>query len=390
MDDPILIMTLVTASFYGIYLIIKTAKERTREERMLIEKQEENLIEKYNQRILRYNQLIRENEALKNYYEQTVLSLDSYIQQKCEAYPHMAAIMADLLTEHYDQSAKYLENKKRPAIAEAKRIRDLKKETRQILQEKKELEYKLEYIRELFPNIDEIFDSGFNEEESFELETEETTDRVRLFLSPEEYGKLSSAEKNQLALDRYIENRKSKWQIGRDYEMYIGYLYESKGYRVQYTGIIRKLEDMGRDLIVTNGINTFIIQCKRWAKEKTIHEKHIFQLFGTVTLYNIDHPDHPAEGIFVSTTNLSKKAEQIAKELKIHVSHKEIGEFPRIKCNMGKSLSGYPEKIYHLPFDQQYDHVVIDPSKGEFYAMTVKEAEDAGFRRANKWLGDNQ
>ena len=38
---------------------------------------------------------------------------------------------------------------------------------------------------------------------------------------------------------------------------------------------------MGRDLIVSKEKKLFVIQCKRWAAEKTIHEKHIFQLYGT-------------------------------------------------------------------------------------------------------------
>ena len=32
--------------------------------------------------------------------------------------------------------------------------------------------------------------------------------------------------------------------------------------------------------------------------------------------------------------------------------------------------------------DQQYDRTTITKSKGEFCAYNVKEAEDAGFRRA--------
>jgi len=34
--------------------------------------------------------------------------------------------------------------------------------------------------------------------------------------------------------------------------------------------------------------------------------------------------------------------------------------------------------------DQQYDRTIIGNCAGEFYAFTVKEAEDAGFRRAFK------
>ena len=56
---------------------------------------------------------------------------------------------------------------------------------------------------------------------------------------------------------------------------------------------------------------------------------------------------------------------------------------PTIKCNIGKN----GEKIYHLPFDQQYDKTVITPETGERYCATVSEAEAYGFRRAKKWIG---
>jgi hypothetical protein len=46
------------------------------------------------------------------------------------------------------------------------------------------------------------------------------------------------------------------------------------------------------------------------------------------------------------------------------------------------------EVACHLPFDQQYDSTKIK-NKGEFYAVTVAEAEAAGFRRAFKWFGSN-
>ena len=45
------------------------------------------------------------------------------------------------------------------------------------------------------------------------------------------------------------------------------------------------------------------------------------------------------------------------------------------------------EMIYHLPFDQMYDRVVIEPEKGECYVKTVAEAEQKGFRRAYRWRG---
>ncbi len=64
------------------------------------------------------------------------------------------------------------------------------------------------------------------------------------------------------------------------------------------------------------------------------------------------------------------------------MANKPIGDFPRIKCNTNYNEFGLNTKIYHLPMDQQYDRTIIAKSKGEFYAFTIKEAEDAGFRRA--------
>jgi hypothetical protein len=55
-----------------------------------------------------------------------------------------------------------------------------------------------------------------------------------------------------------------------------------------------------------------------------------------------------------------------------------------VKCNINPQTG---EKIYHLPFDQQYDRVMIGNVEGEFYAETVAEAESRGFRRAFRWMG---
>ena len=61
-------------------------------------------------------------------------------------------------------------------------------------------------------------------------------------------------------------------------------------------------------------------------------------------------------------------------------------EFPRIKCNIGRDEYGQT-RIYHLPMDAQYDNTMIK-NAGEFYAYTVSEATQRGFRRAFKWHGE--
>lgn len=78
--------------------------------------------------------------------------------------------------------------------------------------------------------------------------------------------------------------KKSKEEIGRDYERYVGYLYEQNGYKVSYQGIKKKMEDGGIDLICQKGNEIDIVQCKNWGKEKIIHEKHINQLYGACSV----------------------------------------------------------------------------------------------------------
>ena len=202
----------------------------------------------------------------------------------------------------------------------------------------------------------------------------------RHWLSPEEFSDLNSAEKSQLILDRWKKRKKSKWEIGIEYEQYIGYILESQGYRVEYQGAKLGLEDMGIDLIAELNGDSWIIQCKRWNENKTIHEKHIFQLYGSKVLYEIQHPGKRSYAMFViAEDNLSDLAKQCANKLNVFVRVSPHKDHPLIKCNINNK-----EKIYHLPMDQQYHRIIIDKSKGEFYAWTAEEAERKGFRRAIK------
>ena len=92
--------------------------------------------------------------------------------------------------------------------------------------------------------------------------------------------------------------------------------------------------------------------------------------------------------VLVTNIQLSDMAKRMADYLDVqYVENFEKGDYPCIKCNIGHDKDG-DTYIYHLPFDQQYDATKID-KPGEFFAMTVKEAEDKGFRRAFKWFGNS-
>lgn len=318
---------------------------------------------------------------------------DSILEYKKEfssnltAIPYMSRIIADIMTIDLDRLAWSLswgnnqERKKKVASLIA-----LKKEKAEEIEKIKGAEYQLSYLLELYPTLQEVIDAEFKELDiSFEQITE--YDPVMRYVEHEEWEKYSEAERNQLALDRYVESRKkSKWQIGRDYELYCGYCYEKQGYKVDYYGSFHGVEDLGRDLILKKGKEVKIVQCKYWSKTKQIHENHIMQLYGSVIEYNLEN-NQTASGILITNIVLSEKAKQFAEVLGIaYEENVPLGEFPRIKCNIGSGEFGEKTKIYHLPFDQQYDSTKID-KRDEFMALTVAEAEEAGFRRAYRWHG---
>src|SRR5450631_2430135 len=120
-------------------------------------------------------------------------------------------------------------------------------------------------------------------------------------------------------------------------------------------GIEKGLEDLGRDLICIKGSEIDIVQCKCWASHKTIHEKHINQLYGTAVKYFIDHrqlisskksltlfPDLISSGqikaTFVTSTKLSDTAKKFADALGIKVvQEKPLEKYPVIKCNIASN-----------------------------------------------------
>jgi len=329
--------------------------------------------------------------------------IEKITRQRSMGFPWLAEAFADYFALKDGKLENYLTYKSHPAYTAAEAVRQIKKEKRELVKENKILTYKISYFTKLFPWLEDLI--AIDEDEYIPVEvgmTEdegEEEDSVKKLLTQEEYRALPSVERNQLALDRYLKSRnKSKWAIGRDYEMYVGYLYESDGYSVEYKGIIDGFEDLGRDIIAKKENETCIVQCKHWAQYKDIHEKHIFQLFGTTMEYWIQHfggkkhtfsefskllSEHRLRPIFFTSTTLSNKAKEMAGALNIEVvENHPLGEFPRIKCNLNLDEFGKRTKIYHLPMDQQYDRTIVGNREGEFYAFTVKEAEDAGFRRA--------
>lgn len=350
-------------------------------------------------------ELNQENKEHLTTIEQREKSLKKIIEEKSLGFPWLSNAIAEFYRYTDTEIENYLKQKKHPAYKSAEAVREVSKEKRTLRKQLKMAQYFVNYYETLFPWINEYIGEDLDELlESITKSKEEIIeeDPVSRYIPKAEYYKLSTAERNQKALDRYLASRKRSWEIGRDYERYIGYLYEQKGYSVEYVGIEKGLEDLGRDLICRKGDEIEVVQCKCWASYKVIREKHINQLYGTVVKHYIEQremnkkkisltlfPDVFRSGkikaTFITSTTLSDTARKFANALGIKViEEKSLEKYPLIKCNIGNSS----EKIYHLPFDQQYDRTLIK-NQGEFYAYTVKEAESNGFRRAFRWHGSN-
>lgn len=336
-------------------------------------------------------------------WEEKVKADKNYIEivakEKSKGFPWLSDAYAEYFYLQALKEADYLDNKKHHAPVSADKVREIARKRRIIEKKLRIAQGIINYYQDLFPFLEDLLGETEDEmliyilsrniEEPIKDVGEIGVDPVKIYLShlsKEEYQKLSSTERNQLALDRYWTKHKNKWQLGKDYERYIGYLFESNGYYVYYQGILEGFNDLGRDLICKKEGEAIIVQCKRWSHHKTIHEKHINQLYGTLIKYRIDHPNEKANALLCTTTVLSDRAKEFATYLDVKTKQEfPLQTYPSIKCNISRRDG---EKIYHLPFDQQYDRTLIEEERNECYAETVKKAEDLGFRRAWKWRGE--
>ncbi len=312
------------------------------------------------------------------------------LHESSQHYPWLAQMIADYEYTENQKIYRTLRNKKNPAIKAAEEVKKIAGEKRALVKANKELQYQLHYYESLFPWLEEFklidpVEAYCYASADDTSDNEDNYSKFKDYLSPEEYHNLPRVEKFQRALDRYKTRKKTSWQIGIEYERYVGFLLEKDGYKVTYNGAREGLEDMGRDLLAEKDKKVLVIQCKRWAQEKTIHEKHIFQLYGTMVLLASEKPRKQFVAVFITTAELSDVAKRCADYLDVKcIENLPIADYPMIKCNVANN----GEKIYHLPFDQQYDRVAIQGKAGACYVATVQEAEDRGFRRAYRWVGD--
>ena len=338
------------------------------------------------------NEIIDEKYAKLEQDKQTLLNtLKQKLKETGESY---GGLSAETATDYLDRFVQYFKDKKHSAITSSQIVADLKREQKAKIKDLRKYEYIIDAYEKMFPWLSDFKEYPMEAVLKANADDQEEEEVFTHYLSPEERESLTKTEKFQRVLDRYEDSYdKTNWQIGLFYERYIGYTYDIKQWKVIMNGAKKRWQDMGIDIIASKDGKTELIQCKYWAASKTIYENYIFQLFGTTIDYIMEH--FPEEDpwqilkkgivtpVFVTSTQVSDTARRVAYILNIDLREnvKLDKKYPKIKCNPD-SPDG---KIFHLPFDQQYDNFQLGNNPNAFYAKTVAEAEKMGFRRAYRW-----
>ena len=359
-------------------LEIKDARKVAEDKLITVEQKESTIISKE-------KEIAERERCLKENKDQFGLVIKSERQNN----PWLAKQISDFEYISDMEVSKKLKTKKHPAHSAAESVKILANEKRELKQKNKSYEYQLNFLENMFPWLKNYEQLPVSEAVAYAMDTDRDYDNMRRWLSPEEYSKLPDSEKGQLALDRWRKRKKSDWEAGIDYERYIGFLYEKRGFSVEYVGALRGVEDRGVDLIAKKKDLVEVVQCKRYSavKEHWVRENTVAQIYGVTALYNMEHPNCKAKAVIYTSSDLSGEARHFAEYLGVEVNDnlQLDNQYPIIKCNIGKD----GERIYHLPFDQQYDKIKIAGKKGTMYLSTPAEAEAYGFRRARKWIPES-
>ena len=370
----------------------KLNREHRHKENLL--KKREELLEETLQGALRERSIsqyydYKEREEWEDQQAFLLIEREEWLEERMggSQFRRSAALYADFKVLEFDAIEAFLKTKRNPVKLGSttdQELNRLKNITREHTALYKEMKYKWEYLMNIFPELEDYVDddeltSTAPDYENLE-DLQNDYDRAKLYVSKEEYEGMSVNARNQLALDRWWKQPCGVEEAGKRYELYCGYCFEKKGYKVEYHGIKEGKNDLGIDLIATKDSKTLIIQCKRRKQEGKIHHNTICQLFGSTVWYadrNKLKLFEDVTPVLMTSGQLDDTAEKMAEVLSIEVCCKLMGIYPIIKCNINNG-----NRIYHLPFDQQYNNTIIEPKKGEFYALTVEEATKAGYRRA--------
>ena len=182
-----------------------------------------------------YKRLEKDRIALKKEYEKKQQELQHKFKIIEEAstckflFSYVADLYSDFKSVIFKESEYSLRNRYRPAFKAAEEVAMMEKKYKESVALERKTSYKLNFLLKSFPELLTFIEDEDSINEMIVYgnisSLQNDYDKVRDYLSKEEYQKLDECQRSQLALDRYVASfKKSKWQIGRDYELYCGYV----------------------------------------------------------------------------------------------------------------------------------------------------------------------
>jgi hypothetical protein len=285
-DSPLLLLTTLGAAATAVVLFF--SRNSKQQHLRYLDSQIETLRNQLNSIETSKATLATQLEGADRRTRETTISLEELqrlLDEQSLHFPWLANAFAELQHLRFQREENSLRYKKNPAMSAANRVTELKKIVRETELQFRSVKYRIQFYEKLSPwlielsgeDIDSLIKRKLSESNSSEAGAVDFDEPVRKLLSNQEWQALTDSEKYQLALDRWKVGKKTNWQIGRDFERFVGYELETAGYDVAYHGAIEGLEDLGRDLIAKRSGFTIIVQCKYWATYREVHEKHVFR-----------------------------------------------------------------------------------------------------------------
>ena len=162
-------------------------------------------------------------------------ALKSIIDEKSIAFPWLLAAKIEYGDVLARRDATFLAQKKHPALKASEEVKQYRLKARELEIKTHRLIYREQYLGKLFPWLSDYLDEDITELIDFTDQAQQSIedgadqgDPILQYLSPAEYQRLGETERNQLALDKYVKTKKTRWQIGREFERYVGYFIAHK------------------------------------------------------------------------------------------------------------------------------------------------------------------
>ncbi len=161
------------------------------------------------------------------------------------------------------------------------------------------------------------------------------------------------------------------WRMYNDpvnsrYKLFIGYLYECRGWIVHY-------EDDNKRIICHKGNRLIVIAAE---ESNIININVLYALASRAMSLKVDYPSFEVSAVCIISGKLSKKTKIVAD--KFGISAKEdfkFQNFPFVKCKVLPN----GQHVHYTPNDKEYFTARIIPQNGDIFCLTENDAVAKGF-----------